>query len=138
MVASFCVFSTVVIRRYVGGLLSTIDLLEYWSGAPSIGSEHIVAILGQAELLVHKLSPGYCSLTIIDDSFDSPTGMWLPMVDFRTARGISEQLWGDTTISLARAGTNFLEYGRLSEQLLDEQYVNNVFSFGSKAHCRRP
>ena len=52
--------------------------------------------------------------------------MWLPRVDFRTGRGVQEDLWGDTAISPARAGTNILEYGRLSELSKDLQYLRNV------------
>jgi hypothetical protein len=55
--------------------------------------------------------------------------MWFHFVDFRTSRGISEELWGDATASPAQAGSNFLEYGRLSELTRDEQYVNNVRPF---------
>ena len=62
--------------------------------------------------------------------------MWFPRVDFRAASGVSEQLWGETTNSLAGAGTNFLEYGRLSEITLDEQYVNNVLNLASEADNR--
>jgi hypothetical protein len=60
--------------------------------------------------------------------------MWFPQVDFQSATGVSGQLWGDAAISLAGGGTNFLEYGRLSELLLDEQYANNVFYLGSETH----
>jgi hypothetical protein len=58
--------------------------------------------------------------------------MWFPLVDFRTGRGVSQQLWGETSVSIAQAGSNFLEYGRLSELTRDEQYVNNVFPLISK------
>jgi hypothetical protein len=63
--------------------------------------------------------------------------MWLPRVDFRTSRGIREDLWGDTTVSPARGGTNILEYGRLSELSLDLQYFRNVRSSQLRAD-RRP
>jgi hypothetical protein len=59
-------------------------------------------------------------------SLDSPTGMWLPRVDFRTSRGIKEDLWGETTISPARAGSNILEYGRLTELSSNLVYFTNV------------
>ena len=62
--------------------------------------------------------------------------MWFPHVDFQSESGVSEQLWGDATNSLAGAGTNFLEYGRLSELLVDEQYVNNVVSPRSETNSR--
>jgi hypothetical protein len=65
-------------------------------------------------------------MTTSDSSLDSPMRMWYHNVDFSTSRGISEELWGDTFTSPAQAGTNFLEYGRLSELTRDVQYVNNV------------
>jgi hypothetical protein len=52
--------------------------------------------------------------------------MWFPRVDFRTSRGIREDLWGETTISPARAGTNILEYARLTELSRDLTYFKNV------------
>ena len=55
--------------------------------------------------------------------------MWFPSVDFSTSRGISEELWGDARTSPAQAGTNFLEYGTLSELTRDVQYVNNVVPY---------
>jgi hypothetical protein len=71
-----------------------------------------------------------------DDSLDSPTRMWLPRVDFRTSRGTAEDLWGDTSISPARAGSSILEYGRLSELSVDIEYFRNVRIPVSAAHCR--
>ena len=62
--------------------------------------------------------------------------MWFPRVDFQTASGISEKWWGDATVSPAGTGTNFLEYGRLSELSRDEKYVNNVFRVAIKADSR--
>lgn len=59
--------------------------------------------------------------------------MWLPRVDFRTGKGVQEDLWGDTSVSPARAGSNILEYGRLSELSADLVYFRNVsppFSVG--------
>ena len=52
--------------------------------------------------------------------------MWLPRVDFRTSRGTQEDLWSATTVSVARAGSNILEYGRLSEQTVDIEFFKNV------------
>lgn len=52
--------------------------------------------------------------------------MWLPRVDFRHSRGVHEDLFGGTAISPARAGSNILEYGRLSELTRDLQYFRNV------------
>jgi hypothetical protein len=44
--------------RYVGGLVSTVDLLEYGIAGPSFDQRGLNAIRKQAELLVQKLSPG--------------------------------------------------------------------------------
>jgi len=52
--------------------------------------------------------------------------MWLPRVDFRHDRGVHEDFFGGTAISPARAGSNILEYGRLSELTRDLQYIKNV------------
>jgi Glycosyl hydrolase family 47 len=110
---------------YLGGLLSTIDLLEHGLGPspkPSPPDQKgLQKILHQAETLVQKLAPG----------LSSPTNMWFPRVDFRTGRGVQEDLWGDTSISPARAGTNILEYGRLSELSGDLVYLRNVLPLSS-------
>jgi hypothetical protein len=45
--------------RYVGGLVSIVDLLEYGLAGPSFDSRGIAAIRRQAEILTHKLAPGY-------------------------------------------------------------------------------
>lgn len=63
--------------------------------------------------------------------------MWLPRVDFRTDRGVREDLWGQTSISPARAGTNILEYGRLTELSKDLQYLRNVCPFDHNLYRRR-
>jgi hypothetical protein len=112
----------------MGGLVSTIDLLEYGFGGPSFDPRGLTAIRHQAELLAHKLAPGYTTHLIFPTncSLNSPMRMWLPRVDFRTGRGVEEDLWGDTAVSPARAGTNILEYGRLSELSSDLTYFRNV------------
>ena len=114
--------------RYVGGLVSTVDLLEYGIAGPSFDSRGIAAIRRQAEILTQKLAPGYKALStnLSNWSLESPMKMWLPTVDFRASQGTREDLWGDTTVSPARAGSNILEYGRLSEQSLDLEYFKNV------------
>jgi hypothetical protein len=53
--------------------------------------------------------------------------MWLPRVDFHSNRGIREDLWGDTSVSCSRAGSNILEYGRLSELSIDLEFFRNVY-----------
>ena len=123
--------------RYVGGLVSTVDLLEYGFAGPSFDSRGIAAIRRQAEILTQKLAPGYKLFTNLSDcSLESPMRMWLPRVDFRTSRGMREDIWGDTTVSPARAGSNILEYGRLSELSLDLQYFKNVDFPRLRADCR--
>lgn len=44
---------------YVGGLVSTVDLLENGFAGPSFDSRGIAAIRRQAETLTQKLAPGY-------------------------------------------------------------------------------
>ena len=113
---------------YVGSIVSTIDLLEFFPNAPKVEPDLIQKLRRQAEVLVHKLSPGFgLVLAESEARLDSPTRMWFPRVDFQSSRGVSQQIWGETEILLAETGTNFLEYGRLSELCLDEQYVNNVY-----------
>src|SRR5271170_6802968 len=110
-------------------MLSTIDLLEYGMLGPEFNdSRGLLAIQKQIQLLVHKLSPGYLSPQTWTECFslESPSRMWFPRVDFRTSRGIREYLWGETTISPARAGTNILEYARLTELSRDLIYFKNV------------
>lgn len=46
-------------HRYVGGLVSTVDLLEYGLAGPNFDSRGLAAIRKQAEILVQKLAPGY-------------------------------------------------------------------------------
>ena len=45
--------------RYVGAMVSTIDLLEYYPNAPKVDPAQIEKLKAQALTLVHKLSPGY-------------------------------------------------------------------------------
>jgi hypothetical protein len=56
--------------------------------------------------------------------------MWLPRVDFRHNRGVNEDLFrGSVAISPARAGSNILEYGRLSELTRDLEFIKNVLPY---------
>ena len=114
--------------RYVGGLVATIDLLEYGFAGENFDKNGLRAILNQAEVLVRKLAPGYSPRQFLIMSLDSPSRMWLPRVDFRTGRGIREDLWGGTVVSPARGGSNILEYGRLAEQAVEIEYFRNVGS----------
>ena len=112
-------------------MLSTIDLLEHGFGPGGkqtpFDPKGLEAIRHQAEILVHKLAPG----------LNSPMKMWLPRVDFSTGRGVEEDLWGDTAISPARAGTNILEYGRLSELSRDLVYFRNVISKNTQKNQKK-
>ena len=47
--------------RYVGGLLSTIELLKAGFAGPSFDKAGIAAIQKQVVTLVQKLAPGYSS-----------------------------------------------------------------------------
>ena len=118
--------------RCLGGILSTVDLLEHGFGPGGhqtpFDPKGLQVIRRQAEILVHKLAPG----------LNSPMKMWLPRVDFRTGRGVQEDLWGDTAISPARAGTNILEYGRLSELSRDLVYFRNVMSQRPQKTKKKP
>ena len=42
----------------MGGMVSTIDLLEAGFGGSTFGQEGLIAIRKQAEMLAHKLAPG--------------------------------------------------------------------------------
>lgn len=52
-------FLYLLIRRYVGGMASTVDLLEFFPDAPAVDPEIRTALRNQAEVLVGKLAPGY-------------------------------------------------------------------------------
>jgi hypothetical protein len=54
-----CVFLYLLIRRYVGGMVSTVDLLEFFQDAPAVDPEIRTALRNQTEVLVGKLAPGY-------------------------------------------------------------------------------
>jgi hypothetical protein len=47
------------LTRYLGGMLSTIDLLEYGIAGPGVDKDGLLAIQKQAEILARKLGPGY-------------------------------------------------------------------------------
>jgi mannosyl-oligosaccharide alpha-1,2-mannosidase len=49
--------------RYVGGMLSMIDLLEYGFGGPNFDKSGLRALLAQSVLLTKNLAPGYPSFT---------------------------------------------------------------------------
>lgn len=52
--------------------------------------------------------------------------MWLSGVDFFLSEGVYDDVCGNAKTSPARAGSNILEYGRLSEQSVNVEYINNV------------
>lgn len=62
--------------------------------------------------------------TLSDDSLDTPSGFWLPQINFSSENQVSDGI----TTSPAQTGTNILEYGRLSERTGDLQYLENVGS----------
>ena len=49
-------------RRYVGGLVSTVDLLEYFLDKVDVEQNLVDGLRRQAEVLVRKLAPGFPSL----------------------------------------------------------------------------
>ncbi|KAJ6258483.1 hypothetical protein Dda_6525 [Drechslerella dactyloides] len=102
--------------RYLGALVSTVDLLEAGMISPPRPSFR-EDILRQARILADNLGP----------AFDTPTGMIWPRVNFQTARGVGDD--GErnkfTRVHLARAGSHFLEYATLSELTGDKIYLRN-------------
>lgn len=57
-------FETII--RYVGGLVSVVDLLEFLTDAPQYNTSGLIS---QAEVLVNKLAPGYLSFSIHVDLY---------------------------------------------------------------------
>jgi hypothetical protein len=53
-----CCSSRLMWCRYMGGILSTIDLLESGLGGVNFDSQGLLALRKQAETLAKKLSPG--------------------------------------------------------------------------------
>ncbi|KAI9821283.1 MAG: hypothetical protein M1827_004019 [Pycnora praestabilis] len=114
--------------RYLGALVSLTDLIDSGVVPPGIiSSKKRDAILAQASSLAKKLAP----------SFDSPTGMIWPRVDFQHDLPSSDppsvyEIYPEKirsqnpAIGPARAGSNWLENYRLSRLTGDVRYVNNA------------
>ncbi|KAK6509869.1 hypothetical protein TWF481_004597 [Arthrobotrys musiformis] len=102
--------------RYLGALVSTIDLLEAGvipAPSPSFRQD----ILKQAKTLADNLGPG----------FDTPTGMIWPRINF--TEGLGTDMHGrrnqHTIVHLARAGSHWLEYSTLSHLTGNKIYLEN-------------
>ncbi|KAF3923163.1 hypothetical protein ABW20_dc0108578 [Dactylellina cionopaga] len=102
--------------RYLGAMVSTVDLLE--AGVISPPSPTFRRdILRQAKILADKLGP----------AFDTPTGMIWPRVDFERGLGVDTNGRRNeyTNVHLARAGSHWLEYSTLSHLTGDKIYLKN-------------
>ncbi|KAF2805479.1 mannosyl-oligosaccharide alpha-1,2-mannosidase-like protein [Mytilinidion resinicola] len=114
--------------RYLGGLLSVVDLIDAGTVPPGIIiNSKRDALLAQAITLADKLAP----------SFDTPTGMVWPRVNFTTNEGSpdppsvylldpSKPRYKNPSIGPARAGSNILENRVLSRLTGNVAYVNNA------------
>lgn len=114
--------------RYLGALVSLTDLLDAGVVPSSaINSTKRDAILSQAITLANKLAP----------SFDSPTGIIWPRVNFTTNLGVpdppsvyesdpSKPHYKNPSIGPARAGSNILENRVLSRLTNDPTYLRNA------------
>ena len=104
-------FETII--RYLGGLVAVVDLLQMEIAGRTLAAHldvDVSNVQARAVQLARKLGPG----------FDSPTGMFWPVVNFATNAGVTDvpvflQRHFTPSITPARAGTNYLEYARLSQ-----------------------
>ncbi|KAK6356675.1 hypothetical protein TWF718_001015 [Orbilia javanica] len=102
--------------RYIGALVSTVDLLE--AGVISAPSPSFrEGILAKVKTLADNLGPG----------FDTPTGMMWPRVNFTQSLGVD--VYGrrheHAVVHLARAGSHWLEYSTLSHLTGNKIYLDN-------------
>ncbi|OCK86043.1 glycoside hydrolase family 47 protein [Lepidopterella palustris CBS 459.81] len=114
--------------QYLGALISLVDLIDADMVPESvINNTKRDAILAQAVTLANKLAP----------SFDSPTGMMWPRVNFYTDTGAlspnplsgpeaSTHRYSGHTIDPARAGSNILENRVLSRLTNNDIYFANA------------
>ncbi|KAF2138043.1 glycoside hydrolase family 47 protein [Aplosporella prunicola CBS 121167] len=114
--------------RYVGGIVSLIDLIDAGVVPPKlVTGEQRLALLSQATILANKLAPAY----------DSPTGMPYPRVNFKKdiGQGDPPELYEkypdkvryeNPSIGPARAGSNLLEYRTLTRLNGIEDYFANA------------
>lgn len=111
--------------RYLGAMVSTLDMID----SKTVVREGLVSrdtrerLLKQAVTLAKMLGPTY----------DSPTGMPWPRVNFSAGVGCREPLderpipgFAHATIGPARTGTNWLENQVLSRLTGDEIYLKNA------------
>ncbi|KAJ8099467.1 glycoside hydrolase [Lipomyces tetrasporus] len=113
--------------RYLGSLVSAVDILDAGTlvGPIPRQSRYRESVLQKAIKLAEKLAP----------AFDSPLGIPWPRVNFTAHLGVHEpDSLGDIhlsrdispAVSPARAGSNWLEYYRLSQQAMDPVYTHNA------------
>ncbi|KAI5777768.1 mannosyl-oligosaccharide alpha-1,2-mannosidase-like protein, partial [Geopyxis carbonaria] len=109
--------------RYLGSLVSTVDLIDSGSMGFTVPQTQRDALLRQAQFLADKLAP----------AFDSPTGMVWPRVNWTTNVGCREHPEGrpykgypHATIGPARAGSNWLENMSLSRLTGEAAYGRNA------------
>ncbi|KAF8445442.1 mannosyl-oligosaccharide alpha-1,2-mannosidase-like protein [Kalaharituber pfeilii] len=110
--------------RYLGALVSTIDMID--EGVIRRGlvqPSQRDGLLEQAVILANRLGPSY----------DSPTGMIWPRVNFTSGKGCIEldeekpyPNFDHPTIGPARAGSNYLENKVLSKLTGDVIYLRNA------------
>ena len=106
--------------RYLGGLVSLIDLIDAGVVPKGIASrEKRDKILEKAIVLSNNLAPAY----------DTPSGLLWPRVNFRTGKG-EDWPGADShlspSVSLARTGSNFLENRVLTRLSGIELYYRNA------------
>lgn len=100
--------------RYLGGLLSSYDLLKGPFSHLSVNSTNVDALLDQAKVLADTLK----------FAFDTPSGIpvnWI-FIENKTFTDVSKQANGDQTAGLAELGTLVLEWQHLSDLTGDPQY----------------
>lgn len=109
--------------RYLGALVSTVDLMDAGVVSWKVPAGSREGLLRQAVTLAGKLAP----------SFDTPTGMLWPRVNWTTSEGCREHPgdrpypdYNHATIGPARAGTNWLENISLSRLTGDPIYGINA------------
>jgi mannosyl-oligosaccharide alpha-1,2-mannosidase len=111
--------------RYLGSLVSTVDLLDanFTALSKPVPRKDRDALLQQAMFLADKLAPG----------FDSPTGMVWPRINFTSGEGCREKEserpyphYEHATIGPARAGSNWLENMALSRLSGNTVYGENA------------
>ncbi|KAF8416181.1 glycoside hydrolase [Tirmania nivea] len=110
--------------RYLGAMVSTVDLIE-----EGVVRRNLVTPV-QRDSLIEK---AVRLANLLGPSFDSPTGLIWPRVNFTSGQGCiesdGEKPYPDLTdpvIGPARAGSNYLENKVLSKLTGDVKYVRNA------------